>query len=1070
MLKSLFELTPVSHLRFWTPLGHLVTPLLLLSTLLGGVGCLGTKAEEGVSVTADSSSAISSTTSTTLATSTSSVSVSYPSFSLQGAVVNLTVGAAITPISFLQTIPSGGLCSLVGDLELPSGLTFDSSTCILSGTPTASLALSSFSIALVLPDLTLSQSPSVTFSLQVTLAPVDVAYTSGTVALTLGVAANVTPVLTGSADYCIISPSLPAGLGFSNSTCAITGTPSSLFASSPFRVVVGNSDSVSVSNINLAVNDVVPTLSYTGSPVTAYVGSVFPGAALMPTLGGGTPTGCEASPSLPGGLVIDDVTCEISGTPTEVSALQTYTVTVSNSGGESTTTIELEVLLPAPAISSVDPSSGTLMGNTSITISGSNFTSTVGVTLGGSACTSVNRVSDSLITCLTPSQAVGNVNLVVTNSDEQTASTTYEYIIQFNQVSLLAGVHGPEGSADGTGSSARFNQPSHQVKVGGYLYVSDNLSHTIRKIDLSDNSVTTFAGLANSAGIVDGIGNAAQLYYPAGIVSDGTYLYVAENGPSLIRRISLATAEVTTIAGVAFNHGHVDHATGTSATLNGPYALAIKSDNSALFVGEQGGYSIRRIALSGAYEVTSVAGSGVWGSTDDVGPLASFSVIGGLTYFNNGGTDTLYVSDAYNYKIRRVVLDGSNIGTVSTLAASTGSPKGLVNDGTYLYYTNNSNSLMKMDMSNGAETTAISGSTAGGFVDGDSSVALMTNPNGLAFNPSDLTELYFADSGNSVIRKVTFGASTTVSLIAGHAPVTNGYQNSTLDADGLDVSGLSETRFTQNTSVALLGDYVYAPDITFIGNVRKIDVSTGVTTNLNSTSVVYPQFIASDGSRYLYVASTTTLWRVDTVDGSVTEMAGADFTYADVNGIGSVARFSQVNGLAVVGTTLYVVDQGAGKVKTVDLADPAYTVADALGALVDTGTDTPYTVLGPVSVATEGTYLYLVSSWGAAIGKINPATNKYTELNLSGMYASRIATDGTTMYVVDSQSTGAIYKFPIATPAASTLLVGSVNDARDADGALASARFYKCYGMALGLASSNFGLYVSGAYGVRRVW
>jgi hypothetical protein len=111
-----------------------------------------------------------------------------------------------------------------------------------------------------------------------------------------------------------------------------------------------------------------------------------------------------------------------------------------------------------------------------------------------------------------------------------------------------------------------------------------------------------------------------------------------------------------------------------------------------------------------------------------------------------------------------------------------------------------------------------------------------------------------------------------------------------------------------------------------------------------------------------------------------------------------------------------------------------------------------------------------VSSSGTAIGKINPATNKYTELNLSGMYASRIATDGTTMYVVDSQSTGAIYKFPIATPAASTLLVGSVNDARDADGALASARFYKCYGMALGLASSNFGLYVSGAYGVRRVW
>ena len=56
---------------------------------------------------------------------------------------------------------------------------------------------------------------------------------------------------------------------------------------------------------------------------------------------------------------------------------------------------------------------------------------------------------------------------------------------------------------------------------------------------------------SNSAGSVDGVGTAARFFRPQGlaVTSDGAQLFVADTGSYKIRRITVATAVVTTVAG-----------------------------------------------------------------------------------------------------------------------------------------------------------------------------------------------------------------------------------------------------------------------------------------------------------------------------------------------------------------------------------------------------------------------------------------------------------------------------------------------------------------------------------------
>jgi uncharacterized repeat protein (TIGR02543 family) len=218
-------------------------------------------------------------------------------------------------------------------------------------------------------------------------------------------------------------------------------------------------------------------------------------------------------------------------------------------------------------------------------------------------------------------------------------------------VDTYAGLSGTAGTTDAAGASARFNAPKGITSDGFYLYVADSGNHTIRKIAIAEapasRLVTTLAGQAGTAAATDGTGAAARFSSPEGLTTDGAYLYVADTGNQLIRRLEIATLNVSSLAGGTGVAGHVD-ASGTSARFDGPAQLT--TDGKHLYVTESAGQVIRKLILSSG-AVTNLAGQYLAAvHADGTGAAARFSSPSGIT------TDgkKLYVCDRGNHVVRTI--------------------------------------------------------------------------------------------------------------------------------------------------------------------------------------------------------------------------------------------------------------------------------------------------------------------------------------------------------------------------------------------------------------------------------
>jgi len=103
--------------------------------------------------------------------------------------------------------------------------------------------------------------------------------------------------------------------------------------------------------------------------------------------------------------------------------------------------------IPAPTVSTVTPTSGLISGGTTLTITGTNFVSVSGVTVGGTAATSVVTVSSTSITAVTPAHAAGLVSVVVTTATGTgTKTSAFTYV---NPAPTISGVSPISGTSNG---------------------------------------------------------------------------------------------------------------------------------------------------------------------------------------------------------------------------------------------------------------------------------------------------------------------------------------------------------------------------------------------------------------------------------------------------------------------------------------------------------------------------------------------------------------------------------------------------------------------------------------------
>lgn len=272
----------------------------------------------------------------------------------------------------------------------------------------------------------------------------------------------------------------------------------------------------------------------------------------------------------------------------------------------------------------------------------------------GNTTTIVAKASDSNETA-TFEEPCGitsdNANLYIVDGGN---NVVLKLVLSTGKVSVLAGIKATSGAANGVGVAATFNEPQGIAidRKGKNLYVADQANHMIRKIVIANGEVTTLAGSTQS-GLVNGVGAAARFNMPANLAIDPSdrYLYVSDGENNVIRKIDLASAEVSILAGSRGKFNGRQDGSGDVATFDKPWGIA--TDGSYVYVADAGNNMIRRIELA-TTTVQTISGSYTTGSDDGPGAEATFGRPEGLMLDATG--TYLYVCDDLNNEIRRVTV------------------------------------------------------------------------------------------------------------------------------------------------------------------------------------------------------------------------------------------------------------------------------------------------------------------------------------------------------------------------------------------------------------------------------
>ena len=230
------------------------------------------------------------------------------------------------------------------DPSLPPGLDIDAATGMIHGVPTATAATSNYVIS------AMAGPAAVEFTLAITInVPSPSSFSmGGPYSFTRLVAIDaIDPEFTQNPQdpFFGISPALPDGLSIQPSTGQISGTPSVPSSLKTYTVTVGNDSGVTTSSFDMEVLPITPSnLVYAPNTLNLVKYTAAPTAT--PSADGDPAALYTISPDLPEGLVLNADTGTISGTPTASSSGTIYSVTATNAGGNSQTTLSIAVAIP----------------------------------------------------------------------------------------------------------------------------------------------------------------------------------------------------------------------------------------------------------------------------------------------------------------------------------------------------------------------------------------------------------------------------------------------------------------------------------------------------------------------------------------------------------------------------------------------------------------------------------------------------------------------------------------------------------------------------------------------------
>lgn len=693
--------------------------------------------------------------------------------------------------------------------------------------------------------------------------------------------------------------------------------------------------------------------------------------------------------------------------------------------------------------------------------------------------------------------SAGNLYVADTNNN------SIRKITSAGVVSTVAGKAGTFGSADGEKADARFNFPNGlSLDAGGNIYVADELNHTIRKVTPS-GTVTTLAGLAGTAGKVDGSGSAARFNHPSGVSVDGSgNVYVADYTNQMIRKVS-SSGVVTTLAGVAGMSGALDGLgyNLTPALFFNPSSAALDGSGN-IYVADSSSNTIRRVSSNGL--VTTVAGSPTAiGRVDGAGSAASFNAPSGVGVDASGN---VYIADTANHLIRLMTPSGAvstvaGSGAVAGSADGTGSaasfnlPSAVAVDGSgNVYVADYNNHTIRRIAPGGVVTTLAGAAGSPGGADGVGAAARFSYPRGIAVDAG--SNVYVADSGNHTIRKISPGGLVlTLAGTAGSAGSANGAGSIARfnGPSGVAVDGAGNVFVTDSNNSTIR-------QVTLAGVVTTVGGVAGVASNVDGVGAAarfdHPGGLSVDAAGNLYIADTRnhTLRKGTTPTSGGGGGGGGGSGGSDTGGTGGsggaggggggnggtggsgsdgtgTGFFLRPSGLTLSASgVFYVADTANNCIKTISNDGVVTVFAGKEGSAGSTnGTGTGALFNGPTGIVGDsGGNLYVCDTGNATIRKITSAGVVTT---LAGSPGSRGTQDGTGSAALFSNPTGIAMNGlgnlfvsdstnntirQVTMDGVVTTFAGAAKVSGEADGVGSAARFNNPTGLVMDSASNLF--------------
>src|SRR6202522_4270858 len=436
-----------------------------------------------------------------------------------------------------------------------------------------------------------------------------------------------------------------------------------------------------------------------------------------------------------------------------------------------------------------------------------------------------------------------------------------------------AGYFGDGGLAT---SAELYNPTGVAVDSAGNIYIADYLNNRVREVMAATGDIATVAGNGTAGFSGDGgLATSAELNRPSGVAVDASgNIYIADYENNRIREVTAATGDIATVAGNGTAGYSGDGGLATNAELDMLVGLAVDSAGN-IYIADTFNNRIRKVTAATA-KISTVAGDGTAGYLGD-GGLATSAELNYPLGVAVDASGNIYIADSENSRIRMVTKSTSDISTVAgngtagylgdgglATSAEIDYPLGVgLDTAGNIYIADTDNDRIRMVTKSTSDISTVAGNGTAGYL-GDGGLATSAEidlPEGVAVDSAG--NIYIADTDNNRIRAV--GGIPTITTLS----PTSGPVGTLVTISGTDFGS------PQGTSTVTFNGATATPQ-TWYGTQIVVPVPAAATTG---PVIVTVDGVSSNSKTFTFLATPNILTLSPTTGpaGTVVTVTGTKF-------------------------------------------------------------------------------------------------------------------------------------------------------------------------------------------------